>query len=148
MLPYSSSLGHRCPLTTNPADFVLDLITVDLQDPARETISRDKISSLATQWDKTTTEKTMPNLTGASMRISTPPELGKLKRAMTPLHTAFPLLLRRSFLNYRRSSVIFDARIAQVLGFSIIVALFWAPLKSNYEDVQSRLGFVRQQMGE
>lgn len=148
MLPHFSSLGYNCPMTTNPADFVLDLITVDLQNPARETVSRDKISSLAAQWDKKTAEKVELDLVGANVHVSTPAELGKLKRAMTPLHVALPLLLRRSFLNYRRSSVVLDARIVQVLGFSIIVTLFWAPLKSSYEDVQSRLGFVQQQMGE
>ena len=148
MLPHFSSLGYNCPLTTNPADFVLDLITVDLQNPARETVSRNKISSLAAQWEKTTAEKVKLDLTAADVHVSTPAELGKLKRSMTPLHIALPLLLRRSFLNYRRSSVVLDARMIQVLGFSIIVTLFWAPLKSSYEDVQSRLGFIQQQMGE
>ena len=147
MLSHFSILGYDCPVTTNPADFVLDLVTVDLQDPAREAVSRDKISSLAVHWDNTTAEKKSSNSTGATVQVKAPAELGKLKRAMTPLHVALPLILRRGFLNYRRSSVIIDARIAQVLGFSIITTLFWAPLKSNYEDVQSRLGFVQQQMG-
>ena len=148
MLLHFSSLSYNCPVTTNPADFVLDLITVDLQDPARETASRDKIDSLAAQWDRATAGKVEPDVMGADVHVNTPAELGKLKRAMTPLHIALPLLLRRSVLNYRRSSVVLDARIVQVLGFSVIVTLFWAPLKSSYEDVQSRLGFVQQQMGE
>lgn len=69
MLPHFSSLGYNCPLTTNSAEFVLDLITVDLQNLVRGAVSRVKIN-----------------------------------------------LLRRSFLNYRRSSVVLDARIVQVLG--------------------------------
>ena len=147
MLPHFSTLGYNCPLTTNPADFVLDLITVDLQNPARETVSRNKISSMVSQWGKMTADQTRLQLEGP-VYVNTPAELGRLKRSMTPLYVAFPILLRRSVPSYRRSSVVVDARIAQVLGFSIIITLFWAPLKSNYEDVQGRLGFVQQQMGE
>lgn len=148
MLAHFSALGYNCPQNTNPADYALDLITVDLQDPAREIVSRHKISCLVSQWDKTTANKADLHLKGTNVHVSTPAELGSLKRAMTPLRIAFPLLLQRSFLSYRRSSEVANARIAQVLGFSIIITLFWAPLKSSYEDVQGRLGFIQQQMGE
>ncbi len=147
MIPYFSTLGYNCPLTTNPADFVLDLITVDLQDSARETVSRNKINSIVSQWHEMTADKTKLHSEGTTGIVDTPAELGRLKRAMTPLPVAFPLLFRRSVLRYRRSLVVVDARIAQVLGFSIIVTLFWAPLKSSYEDVQNKLGFIQQQMG-
>jgi hypothetical protein len=34
------------------------------------------------------------------------------------------------------------ARIMQVVGMGIVLALFFAPLKNNYYYVQNRLGFL------
>ena len=147
MLRYFSNLGYQCPETTNPADFALDLITVDLQHSVKESISRDRVLSLVSQWAEKTPSKTKLPPERKIAHLALPGEVGSLKRAMTPLRVALPLLLRRSSINLRRNPGTFDARIAQVLGFAIIVTLFWAPLRSNYEGVQSRVGFIQQQMG-
>ncbi|KAA6407985.1 MAG: ABC transporter [Lasallia pustulata] len=129
MLAHFSALGYNCPQNINPAGYALDLITIDLQDSAKETVSRNKISSLVSEWNKTTADKADLHLERTTVHVSTPAELGSLKRAMTPLRIALPLLLQRSLLSYRRSSEVFDARIAQMLGFSIIITLFWAAFK-------------------
>ncbi|KAI0185257.1 ABC transporter [Xylaria flabelliformis] len=50
MLRYFTSLGYQCPRHTNPADFALDLITVDLQEENREAESREKIKRLIESW--------------------------------------------------------------------------------------------------
>ncbi|KAL8964188.1 MAG: hypothetical protein Q9183_004632, partial [Haloplaca sp. 2 TL-2023] len=42
MLPHFASLGHHCPTNTNPADFALDLITVNLQHASKEASTREK----------------------------------------------------------------------------------------------------------
>jgi len=36
------------------------------------------------------------------------------------------------------------SRIMQVVGISIIMALFFAPLKHDYPAVQSRMGFIQE----
>lgn len=148
ILHHFSTLGYHCPLTTNPADFLLDLITVNLQDPAKEAHTRNKVNALVSRWADQTIGKPSLHSEGSAAQIRSPAELGRLESTMTPLRIAFPILLQRSILSYRRSSQVIDARIAQVLGFTVIVTLFWAPLRLDYEGVQSRLGFVQQQMGE
>ncbi|KAJ8110071.1 hypothetical protein ONZ43_g5972 [Nemania bipapillata] len=50
MLSYFSTLDYHCPRHTNPADFALDLITVDLQEERRETESREKVRKLVESW--------------------------------------------------------------------------------------------------
>ncbi|KAI8628123.1 hypothetical protein F5Y19DRAFT_439705 [Xylariaceae sp. FL1651] len=50
MLGYFSSLGYQCPQHTNPADFALDLITVDLQEEQREAESRERVGRLIESW--------------------------------------------------------------------------------------------------
>lgn len=144
MLSHFSALGYECPKTTNPADFALDLITVDLQHAKREARSRAKVSSLISDWDNVRRSQ----LVKSPSHISAPAELGSLKRAMTPFRVSFPLLVQRSLIGFRRDSGAVLARTSQVLGFGIIITLFFAPLKTDYESVQTRLGYIQEFVGK
>ncbi|KMU90335.1 ATP-binding cassette sub-family G member 5 [Coccidioides immitis H538.4] len=139
MLPHFKQLGYPCPEATNPADFVLDLITIDLQEKGREDASRERVQRLISGWEQKPVE-----LTRQTSVISTPAELGSLKRKMSPFHLMYPLVLRRSAINLRRQPHLLVARTMQVIGIAIILTLFFAPLKKNYESVQSRMGFIQQ----
>ncbi|OQD76189.1 hypothetical protein PENDEC_c005G06482 [Penicillium decumbens] len=139
MLPHFAALGHECPQTTNPADFVLDLITVDLQQEDRETVTRKRVQRLISNWSDST-----PVLGRTSSRVATPAELGSLRRKMLPFVITFPIVLRRSFINFWRQPPLVMARSMQILGVAIIMALFFAPLKNDYAAVQSRMGFIQE----
>lgn len=52
MLGYFGQLGRECPRNTNPADFVMDLITVNLQDPQQEAETRHAVDGLIASWDQ------------------------------------------------------------------------------------------------
>ena len=139
MLSHFASLGYTCGPAVNPADFALDLITVDLQEASREAVSRERVRHLINAWDLRG-----PSIYRSASQIATPAELGSLKREMTPFRVAFPLLLHRSFINFRRNPPSIVARTTQVLGFAVLLTLFFAPLKSDYNSIQSRLGFVQE----
>lgn len=139
MLPYFTSLGYKCPHTTNPADFVLDLITIDLQQEDREAITRERVQHLITSWGKKVQE-----LTRTTSQIATPAELGSLRRQMLPLRITYPLVLHRSTINFWRQSPLVMAWSMQILGIAIIMALFFAPLQNDYAAVQSRMGFIQE----
>ena len=51
MLGYFSRHGLECPTHTNPADFALDMITVDLQQEECEAESRERVKKLLEQWE-------------------------------------------------------------------------------------------------
>ncbi|QQK40979.1 ABC efflux transporter, putative [Penicillium digitatum] len=124
MLAHFAKQGHECPRTTNPADFVLDLITVDFQqaDHNRLKLGFDRQMS----------------------QIATPAELGSLKRQMLPFRVTFPLVLHRSVVHFWRQPPLVMARSMQIPGIAIIMALFFAPLKNDYAAVQSRMGFIQE----
>ena len=139
MLSHFSSLGFDCPTTTNPADFALDLIPVNLQSAVKESTTREKVRSLILERDNA-----QAPLNQTLSHIATPAELGALPRKMTPFRSSFPLLLHRSFINFRRNPPSIVARTTQVLGYAICLTLFFAPLKSDYYSIQSRLGFIQE----
>lgn len=148
MLPHFSHLGYDCLRTTSPTDFALDLVTVDLQSAARESETSEKVQSLAVAWKAQEMPEGNFSDDDRTRRIQTPAELRSYERTPASLRTALPILLKRSSVSFRRTPGVLDARIFQVIGFAVIMTLFWAPLKSDYEDVQSRVGYVQQQMGK
>ncbi|KAG6002189.1 hypothetical protein E4U54_000935 [Claviceps lovelessii] len=50
MLGYFGQHGYACPTHTNPADFALDMITIDLQQADREAESRVRVERLIEHW--------------------------------------------------------------------------------------------------
>jgi ABC-type multidrug transport system ATPase subunit len=139
LLPHFDALGFPCPITINPADFALDLVTIDLQRTSREEATREKVRRLISSWSSGDFAAAL-NPT----RISTPAELGALIRKPTSFFAAYPILVHRGFINFRRQPPLLMARIMQVIGLSIILTLFFAPLKNNYESVQTRIGFIQE----
>ncbi|KAH8819749.1 ABC transporter-like protein [Xylogone sp. PMI_703] len=139
MLPYFESLGFPCPTTTNPADFALDLITIDLQQSSREEATRSKVRKLITSWSNNEFCSVLNPAT-----ISTPAELGSLVRKPTSFFSAYPILVHRAYINIRRQPPLVMARTMQVIGLGIILTLFFAPLKHDYFSVQNRIGFIQE----
>ncbi|KAJ5130617.1 uncharacterized protein N7515_006656 [Penicillium bovifimosum] len=141
MLAHFAEQGHECPRTTNPADFVLDLITIDLQQADREAVTRERVQGLISRWQSSPPE---PALGRQTSQIATPAELGSLKRHMLPFRITFPLVLHRSFMNFWRQPPLVMARTMQIPGVAIIMALFFAPMKNDYAAVQTRMGFIQE----
>lgn len=56
MLDYLDKHGYECPTHTNPADFALDVITIDLQQDEREVQSRLRVQKLVDEWRAKTAE--------------------------------------------------------------------------------------------
>ncbi|KAH6605750.1 abc transporter [Trichoderma cornu-damae] len=52
MLNYFNRRGYQCPQHSNPADFALDMITVDLQRDDREAESRERVERLIEHWKR------------------------------------------------------------------------------------------------
>jgi ABC-type multidrug transport system ATPase subunit len=136
MLAHFAAQGYECPRHVNPADFALDLITVDLQHESREAASKEKVRRLIESWNA----EVYPVASSGS--IATPAELGSMAREPTSFASAYSILIRRATKNMFRQPEILIARIMQVVGLGIVLSLYFAPLKHDYFAVQNRLGFL------
>jgi len=135
ILPHFSTLGFDCGLHTNPADFILDLITVDLQRQEKEDLSRRRVEQLLNVWEN---GKYCPTITCTAVE-ETQVEMKGLKPARDSFLNIFTLVLRRSALNISRNPETVIARTSNVIGMAIVFALFFSPLQSNAEAVQTRM---------
>ncbi|KAH7029318.1 P-loop containing nucleoside triphosphate hydrolase protein [Microdochium trichocladiopsis] len=71
MLAYFASHGYHCPEHTNPADYALDLITVDLQEESREAESRLRVNNMIEAWARADRDRWMSDKTPAAEPSST-----------------------------------------------------------------------------
>jgi ABC-type multidrug transport system ATPase subunit len=135
ILPHFSTMGFDCGLHTNPADFILDLITVDLQRQEKEDISRRRVEQLLKVWgnDKDCSTVTCTAVAETQVRVK------DLKPARDSFLNIFTLVLRRSALNISRNPETVIARTSNVIGMAVVFALFFSPLQSNAEAVQTRM---------
>lgn len=152
MIQYFEGIGYPCPTFANPAyrptstflmtsDFALDLCSVDLQQSGREVESRERVEELISQFAKT---KVTGEVTEKSVPATLPAQLGSLQRKVSPFFTVYPTLLKRSYLNFRRSPNLVLTRIMQVSSFGIILALFYSRLGNDYISVQNRVGYIQE----
>jgi len=154
-VPYFGALGFPCPETLNPADYIVDITSVDLRTPAAEAESRARVARLIDAYAqhygarrrRSSSEKAPPEDDGAA--AAGPPAAAALEldapapRRIFPLHAA-ALLVRRSYLNLYRQPLLVMARLMQVAASGVIFTIFFTPLGDDYIAIQSRIGLYQQ----
>jgi len=142
MLQHFALLGHTCPSTTNPADFALDIVSVNLREERNEATSREKVEKLIRQFAAIQQSE-------KEFEIQDETKAGRLGlaglegRDPSPMHIAMPILVRRSWLRFRRQPDLAIARIMQVVALGVFIGLFFAPLGTDYFSFQNRLGVIQ-----
>ena len=145
MLKFFAEAGYPCPSLTNPADHVLDLVSVNLQEEQKEIESRDKVLKLIERWTKVQTEReSMADNVMPRHSADQPAVFSRFVREPAPFYFAFTTLLQRTTVNLSRSPDMIVARIMQVVGIGLVLALYFSPLRDNDTAVTNRLGLIQE----
>lgn len=142
MVQYFASLGHVCPETTNIADYAMDLVSVNLQSIEMEDASRVRVNKLLENWateDPLDWGVACPRLSENNAEL-----LSKYKKSRPRFSAPVSTLVRRGAVNLKRSPDILAARIMQIVGIGIILALFFTPLRHGMVGVQNRIGLLQE----
>lgn len=141
MLDHFANLGYPCPTLTNPADHVLDMVSVNLQAAWKEEESRKKVNAILEKWQDITNrrERLQP-----SRSAELPAQFKSYVRKPAGFFLAYTTLCSRGIVNFSRSPQMVVARIMQVVGIGIIFCLFFAPMKDSQIGVTNRLGLVQE----
>lgn len=124
MLPHFAALGHECPPLYNPADFVMDLVSVDVRGRRKQAATTARIDALVQSWRTRETKHAEAYGSDATDEKANAEKnmagIGE-KDERTPMRLALPVLLERSWRNLWRQSDLFWTRLIQAPILAVCV---------------------------
>ncbi|KAJ6569618.1 P-loop containing nucleoside triphosphate hydrolase protein [Mycena capillaripes] len=135
------SQGFPLPsLWFNPADHLLDLVTVD-QRPGKIGESKARVDGLISFWN--THREKVDRVEGHLKSEETVPPIVHESR-FTPFYIAFPVVWERMFRNLWRQKDAFWGRLTQPPFAGILLLMFYERLKFGPSGGQDRIGVILQ----
>lgn len=148
ILAYFDELGYVCPSHVNPADYFLDLMTVDPRSEEAEKESKDRLETLTQAWtnseDLTNTLKQVQEEKEAralNLNAEKEEKMYSLRSAL-PAYKAYPILVRRAYRNLLRDPQAALTRFTQVMAFAVIMTICFLRIDNDQTGVQNKLGFL------
>jgi ABC-2 type transporter len=123
-VPYFAALGYSCPNETNPAEFFIDLVSIDTDDPIQAKKDRDRINRLATAFQKHNRKISMSlgDLRQSSALGSMPNRHSLVELSIGRVIRRFGALLRRSWRQTYRSIGLNAGRLAISSGTALLLS--------------------------
>jgi ABC-type multidrug transport system ATPase subunit len=153
-LDYFKYLGYECPSLYNPADYYLDILSIDMKSKDGEITSKSRLDLFVNHW-KTCHSHSHQDI--ASVRgkdVQSHNEFGNThgtgiesaayvtKRPCSSWFSDFRILLWRSFANVYRNYGALLIRGVTSIFFAILVALIYRNLGYGQKDIQNRAGLL------
>lgn len=132
---YFAAMGHSCSTNVNLADFVLDLVSLQLAE-TKETF-QTRVNYLVQSWDAKNRYDNGALVTGQTIDLE--------KYSVTKVHNlvAFRAVFSRQWKVSIRATDVMISRSLQALILGAVYALFYAPLKNSQEAISNRLGLAQ-----
>ncbi|KAG8742395.1 hypothetical protein FRC10_001577 [Ceratobasidium sp. 414] len=134
--------GYPVPPLYNPADWLLDIASVDLRG-TREAETKARATKLVEFWanlqhknDTVDTNKPKRK-TGNTMEIAA-------QEKFTPMWIALPLIVERMTRNLWRQQAVFWVRLQQLPFLGVLFLLFYQRLKHGPSGGQDRIGYFQE----
>ena len=143
---YFSSMRFDCPNHTNPADFFMDITSLDARNPEREKASQERIElfaaeAAARQLGEKAVESAKEQLRLAAMAAS---ERNESVEMRDTTHASwmkqFSLLMKRASMNQRRNFIGVGVTVAIELVYALIVSALFRNVGTDQKGVQDRIG--------
>jgi hypothetical protein len=140
---YFGKLGHSIPDLANPAEYALEMVSIDARNAEVEETSDKRVGDLVHNWKiKSSPVADQPDV--AVEAVSTLPlQIHKKQRSSLWNFNVLTTLVSRSFFNISRQPVqISRLFLLQTTGIALI--LLFSRLQSSPLYVQARIGIVQQ----
>ncbi|BGP02838.1 ATP-binding cassette transporter snq2 [Rhodotorula toruloides] len=148
ILPFFESAGETCPPNFNPADFIIDAVSLDHRSEEAELATKQRVARIVDTWaqrQKADLEKRNSGSTLASpSHVGDKRPLGSAKLRKTPFARAFPVVLARSFKNLRRQPDVFVARLSNPPFMALLFWIYFARLGYGPSSSQDRIGLLQE----
>ncbi|KXS10981.1 P-loop containing nucleoside triphosphate hydrolase protein [Gonapodya prolifera JEL478] len=139
MLQFFEAAGHKCPDNDNPADYIIDVTSIDLRDAVAEKESRGRVDQIVATYSGLRSVS-IPARDKSPDRFDVVMKTKEATFSGAPFSTAYMTLLRRGILNLRRRQYEFFDKIMLPGGIALIVVLFFSNrLQNDFFSIQNRL---------
>ena len=147
---YFSALNFHCPAQFNPADYFIDLISVDSRSPDAEALTKKRVAVLA---DKHSNSAPLVTEYGEDSEMGSMAKLGEptdtvMEMRSTKYQNSWVTELRflavRAFKLMVRERTANFSRLGQTIVFSILLGLIWlnAGRGDSSDDARSLIGIL------
>lgn len=134
-IDHFASLGFVCPKNTNPADFFLDIISVDKRTPEQLAASTARYEVLKAAWEK-----------HSAQFAYDPSEDVPCEQVLPDRNLSYfqeiAVLSSRAFKNTYRNPGVAYASAGQTIVLTLLIGLVFFRLGYSVQDVQSRSGVL------
>ncbi|KAH7303759.1 ATP-binding cassette sub-family G member 5 [Stachybotrys elegans] len=136
---YFSRIGYSIPPETNPAEYLLDLINVDLDKDGEV---RRRTEHISTVWSEgrefaSLTQNIQSSVSAFVEKNSSSSSPSKPRPWMIPL-----TLLHRSWIKAYRDLVVYQIRVAMYLGLAIMMGTVFLRLQNTQEYIQPYINAI------
>ncbi len=153
--PYFASLGYKCPVNVNPAEYYIDLVSIDYSSLEAEQASRDRIESLALQYKQKRSLKnsqvaiSMQQQSGGSVKSDrqiyrhSGPVWRRMWSKVGRSLKEFQVLFTRAWRNISRDKPLFIARFMSGLFSALLFGAIYYKMGDSAATVPDRLGLLQ-----
>ncbi|KAH7305503.1 ATP-binding cassette sub-family G member 5 [Stachybotrys elegans] len=136
---YFSRIGYPIPPETNPAEYLLDLINVDLDKDGE---IRRRTDHISTVWSDGAESRSISQDIQSSASAMAEKHVSK-SASSKPRPWMVPLtLLHRSWIKAYRDLVVYQIRVAMYLGLAIMMGTVFLRLQSGQEYIQPYINAI------
>ncbi len=138
MLDYFQRLGYVCPTHTNPADYALDLIAIDLRSPEVERASYKRLAKLTAQYRDAQQQQQRDLLDPSTAQAAQQQQqhskearnhiFNQMKQQRVNVIVQMLVLVARAFKNIVRDKMVIMVRLIEALLMGVCVVRALVPL--------------------
>lgn len=148
---YYESVGHPVPLHVNPAEFLLDRVSVDFAPDEAQAQARHGLHALQQAWASSAmagrlSDAIARSVAHAAAAAAHEKQLGPVEIATAERRPGFAslvsTLLHRSFIKSYRDVIAYGVRMAMYLGLAIMMGTVWLRLKTEQEYIQPYINAI------
>lgn len=153
MIDYFDKLGHQVPLNANPADFFIDVVSVDTRDQVREKETNLTVDRLIQEWEKYEKTKNVEESSSLGVVVPSDAKHGKVEPVDDNQEHQFIsskkgvsvnyfqqtwVLFRRALTNLKRDNLAVWGNLFEVLLFGSLLGAIFYKLDEDLPGVLSR----------
>lgn len=137
---YFKSIGYPCPVEYNPADYLIDLVTLTTVDTAEGKKNKEEDQERINQIVEYANQKIKYEFPPVSDDLALKNQ--KIRKYSTNWLNECVVVFIRAFINIMRDRMLTFARLFQAVFMGLLVGLIYLQMDRNQESVQDRVGVI------